>query len=213
MSIRYATWSSGVLQRTDKETAAALAEVNRLLEQDVGEPVTLVIQQGSWSGSSKSGGTHLGAGAVAISVSGWSDKLADLAVLRLRQVGFAAWPRTVAQGFDPHIHAVRKDATRASSEAKAQVVAYDKGRSGLISNRPDDGPRVPPITWTQYKKDNLMWTPKDFLNADEIDAPDDRADQANTKWKLASYVRLTYQTLREILAVLREISATLKAKP
>lgn len=212
--IRYLTWSSGVTQRTDAETAAALEEVNRQLELEIGEPVTIVVVQGSYSGSSKSGGTHLGEGVVDISVNGWSDRLADLCVLWLRKVGFAAWLRTTAQGFDPHIHAVRKDATRASWEAKAQVIAYDKGRSGLMSNQPDDGPRVTPVTWTAYKKENpLMWTPKDFINSDEIPAPDDRADQANSKWKFGSYVKETYQTLRQILGVLQEIRDALKARP
>lgn len=70
----------------------------------------------------------------------------------LRQVGFAAWERTPAQGFDPHIHAIAVSDTDMSPEAQAQVGDYFKGRNGLADHGEDDGPQVKKVTWEQYQR-------------------------------------------------------------
>ena len=67
----------------------------------------------------------------------------------LRDAGFAAWHRTVAQGFDaPHVHAVRFGAD-VSPSAAAQLVAFDLGRDGLVQAKPDSNKYRPeaPVRW------------------------------------------------------------------
>ena len=74
------------------------------------------------------------------------------AVLRLRQVGFAAWLRTVAQGFEVvHIPCIPIDGD-ISSSAAAQVRDYKNGRNGLASHGKDDGPRLYVQNWETYLK-------------------------------------------------------------
>ena len=71
-----------------------------------GSQVTLT--QGSYNpgGVDASAGTHDGGGAMDISVSGISSANRTKLLTALRKVGFAAWLRTPAQGFDYHIHAM-----------------------------------------------------------------------------------------------------------
>jgi hypothetical protein len=69
----------------------------------------------------------------------------DAKVVRvLRKVGFAAFPRTVAQFGVAHIHAVSMFDTDLHSEAAAQVQDYLRGGNGLSGNShgPDTGPKV-----------------------------------------------------------------------
>lgn len=104
----------------------------------------LYITQGSYNAGrvSQSAGTHDGGGAIDITgVSDW-----DEAVRALREVGFAAWHRTAAQGpWVPHIHAIAIGDRELSWGAQNQVKSYYAGRNGLASNGPDDGPRIRPI--------------------------------------------------------------------
>ena len=69
----------------------------------------------------------------------------------LRQVGFAAWLRTPAQGDWPlHIHAVAISDTDLSAPAQKQVGACYEGRNGLADDLPDDGPQVSRVTYEEY---------------------------------------------------------------
>jgi phage-related protein/SLT domain-containing protein len=97
-------------------TAAALRKA--------GVPMGL-ISQGEYSHGQLSAGTHAGGGAVDISST-------DRGLLqRLIDAGFAAWIRTPAQGFSPHIHAVLMSHPDLSGPARAQVSSFRQGGSGL----------------------------------------------------------------------------------
>ncbi len=94
------------------------------------------IGQGSYSDGSLSAGTHSGGGAVDIMFAGLTRKQRRATVKWLRRAGFAAWSR-VGPGWSPgneHAHGILRGHRTASPEAKAQVVAYDAGRDGLVSN-------------------------------------------------------------------------------
>ncbi|MQA77359.1 MAG: peptidoglycan-binding protein [Streptosporangiales bacterium] len=144
------TLSVGARSTMDGETVnARTAAMIKEAEGKAGENLTLT--QGSYtSETGASAGTHDGGGAVDISISGVSD--VDGTVTALRQVGFAAWHRTPAQGFDHHIHAVAISDTDMSPEAQAQIGDYYKGLNGLAGHGADDGPQVAKVTWEEYKR-------------------------------------------------------------
>lgn len=100
---------------------------------------TPYLSQGSYNpgGVSGSAGTHDGGGVVDIRTSTMTINGADLCVQALRQVGFAAWRRTDAEGFSPHIHAVAIGDREMSASAQDQVQDYFNGRNGLANNGPD----------------------------------------------------------------------------
>lgn len=118
----------------------------------------LTIVQGSYragAGAAASGDTHDAGGVVDIRT--WDLPAQGLTptqvVLALRSVGFAAWYRTKAQGFDPHIHAVAIGDRDLHPSAARQVASYKAARNGLANNRHDDGPRLARIrTWPQVKR-------------------------------------------------------------
>ncbi|GAA1201258.1 peptidoglycan-binding domain-containing protein [Prauserella alba] len=115
--------------------------------------IDLTVTQGSYTGSNPgSAGTHDGGGAVDISVRGIN---AYKAVKALRKVGFAAWHRTADQGdWAPHIHAIAISDTDVSPAAQKQVGDYFRGKNGLASGAPDDGPKVEKVTWEEYRRSN-----------------------------------------------------------
>lgn len=94
------------------------------------------LTQGSYNagGVAASAGTHDGGGVVDVSV--YDDKM----LKALRQVGFAAWHRTPAEGFAHHIHAVAIGDKEMAPSAKDQVTSYFNGRNGLANNGPDTAP-------------------------------------------------------------------------
>ncbi|MBB3061760.1 peptidoglycan-binding protein [Microbulbifer rhizosphaerae] len=117
--------------RTKRMLAAADAKVSW----------SLVLTQGSYTSSNPgSAGTHDGGGVVDISVSGMSATQRWKTVKALRDVGFAAWLRTPAQGFAYHIHAVAVADTDMSRTAQAQVHDYYFGRNGLRGHAGDNTP-------------------------------------------------------------------------
>lgn len=132
-------------QTVNSRTAAMLKAAGQKAKVDFS------LTQGSYNagGVGASAGTHDGGGAVDISVNNIKDKTA--AVKALREVGFAAWERTPAQGFDPHIHAVAVSDTDMSPEAQDQVGAYYTGKNGLASGASDDGPKVKKVTWEEHQ--------------------------------------------------------------
>lgn len=86
-------------------------------------------------GSSKSGGTHLGGGAI----DHWiSSNVVELVRLE-RNAGACSWHRRPSQGFAHHIHAGGKGLGK--KPYNYQITALERGRNGLASNGKDDGPR------------------------------------------------------------------------
>ncbi|AKU18611.1 peptidoglycan-binding protein [Luteipulveratus mongoliensis] len=114
--------------------------------------LNLVLTQGEYNpgGVDASAGTHDGGGAIDISVNNLNSRSA--AVKALRQVGFAAWERTPAQGFDPHIHAVAISDTDMAPGAQAQIGDYYKGLNGLAGHGEDNGPKVKKVTFEEYQR-------------------------------------------------------------
>jgi hypothetical protein len=116
----------------------------------------LVITQGSYNpgGTPASAGTHDGGGALDISVSGMTSAVRTDVARKLRQVGFAAWVRTPAQGnWNWHIHAIAVSDPDQSTGAQHQSGDYYLGFNGLANRAPDDGPVVTPkLTWEEYQR-------------------------------------------------------------
>lgn len=102
-------------------------------------------------GVAASAGTHDGSGALDVICRGWTSSKRNKLLKALREVGWAAWYRTEAQGFIPHIHAIMIGDPDASAGAKYQVSEYRAGRNGLRGRGRDDGPRVGYVTWTTSK--------------------------------------------------------------
>ncbi|NUT45875.1 MAG: peptidoglycan-binding protein [Saccharothrix sp.] len=130
-------------------TKAMLVEAERLLGRSLG------ITQGSYNpgGVPGSAGTHDGGGALDISVSGMTATTRTTVARVLRQVGFAAWVRTPAQGFDYHIHAIALSDPDQSPGAQHQAGDYYLGFNGLADRGADDGPVVTPKrTWEEYQR-------------------------------------------------------------
>ena len=108
---------------------------------------TLHVYQGSYStGVAASSGTHAGGGAVDFATY-------DARSIRvMRECGGAAWHRTPAQGFIHHAHVIVLGCPHVSPAARDQQAQYQQGRNGLANRGPDDGPRVPYITWAAAHK-------------------------------------------------------------
>lgn len=115
---------------------------------------SLRITQGSYNANrvGASAGTHDGGGVLDYSVDGLGATSIQNVTAALRRVGFAAWLRTPADGFAPHIHAVAIGCTDLAPSAARQVTAYRNGRNGLSNNAPDRqaGLNVQPTTWEAY---------------------------------------------------------------
>ena len=115
--------------------------------------LTFTVEQGSYSPAvdPTSAGTHDGGGALDLDAERIPAARRAAAVRALREVGFAAWLRTPAQGDWPlHVHAVAISDTDLSAAAQKQVGAYYEGRNGLANAQPDDGPRVPKTTYEEF---------------------------------------------------------------
>jgi peptidoglycan hydrolase-like protein with peptidoglycan-binding domain len=129
-------------------TKAMLLEAERLTG------TTVSLTQGSYNpgGVDASAGTHDGGGAMDISVSGMSSTTRTNFIKALRQVGFAAWYRTPAQGFAYHVHAEAVSDPDLSSGAQHQTGDYYLGMNGLAGRGADDGPSVAKVTWEEYQR-------------------------------------------------------------
>lgn len=104
---------------------------------------TLHVIQGSYNagGVGASAGTHDGGGAVDVNPDSFVET-----VRALREVGFAAWHRTPAQGpWVEHIHGIAIGDPELSSGAETQVHEYYIGQNGLANHWADDAPRLNPI--------------------------------------------------------------------
>ena len=139
--------TGGVVINT--RTQSMLAEAKRLAGRN------LALDQGSYNpgGDPTSAGTHDGGGVVDISVKGMTSATRTSVARALRQVGFAAWVRSPAQGDWPwHIHAVAINDTDLSTQAQHQIGDYYLGLNGLSGRGPDDGPKVTIRTWEEYQR-------------------------------------------------------------
>ena len=116
--------------------------------------ITVSLTQGGYNpgGVDASAGTHDGGGALDISVSGMSSTTRTNLIKALRQVGFAAWYRTPAQGFAYHVHAMAISDPDLSSGAQHQTGDYYLGMNGLAGRGADDGPSVTKVTWEEYQR-------------------------------------------------------------
>jgi len=115
--------------------------------------LAFIVEQGSYSPAvdPTSAGTHDGGGALDLDAERLTRTQRLAAVTALREVGFAAWLRTPAQGDWPlHIHAIAISDTDLSAPAQRQVGAYYQGRNGLANNLLDDGPKVRKVTYEEY---------------------------------------------------------------
>jgi hypothetical protein len=116
---------------------------------------TFNVAQGSYNqgGVSASAGTHDGA-AVDLGMWGVSPRRRRKALKAMKRAGFAAWMRTPAQGFDPHIHAIPFGDPTVSSSAREQRRNYDGGRDGLARNGADPNPWRPnyPRTFSFWQR-------------------------------------------------------------
>ena len=131
---------------TDYRTAVMARSVERALG------VTFYCYQGSYNpgGVGASGGTHDQGGVLDVNIPGGKDPGA--VTRQLRNAGFAAWYRTPAQGFTPHIHAVDIGNTRLAFNAGLQVENYRAGGSGLWPLLADNDPQpFRPNATTYYK--------------------------------------------------------------
>lgn len=129
----WAAWKEGDGTRVNyggvtvnRRTAAMLKNASRIAK------TTFSMFQGSYSNSvGASAGTHSGGGAVDLGPA------KDSIVGAMRASGFAAWRRTQAEGFSPHIHGIAVGDHTLSPQAAAQVKAFQAGRNGLANNGPD----------------------------------------------------------------------------
>ncbi|MFC6153648.1 hypothetical protein [Nocardioides yefusunii] len=151
------------------------------------------VTQGSYQSTVvASAGTHDKGGVVDLAWCGH-----DACVGHLRRAGFWAWHRTPAQGkWKDHIHAVVKGHPNLAPAAARQVTAGEKGRNGLASTGPDDGPKVSVPTPT------LPW-PKTTRGKHVDDAIAATAKSARIAKKRGQTKR--YRTLKTALGALRSL--------
>lgn len=143
------TWWRGVL--LDTRSADMMAEVAATTP----DLPRIIPIQGSYSTAvSASSDTHAGAGAIDLSLSGWTDTQARDLETAMRRVGWAAWWRPVnwdRRGGGHHVHAIAIAAAGLSAGARRQVQAYRDGLDGLVFARPDTGNRdYVTLTWETY---------------------------------------------------------------
>jgi hypothetical protein len=114
------------------------------------------LMQGSYNkgGVTASAGTHDGGGALDVRAARLTAAQRKTAVLTLRQVGFAAWLRTPAQGNWPlHIHAIAVGDQDLSRGAANQVAEYRRCKNGLANRGHDDGPPgYYGMTWEVFQR-------------------------------------------------------------
>ncbi|QES45273.1 hypothetical protein DEJ49_33585 [Streptomyces venezuelae] len=131
--IPWAKWKDGDGEKVtyggvvvNKRTAAMLKNASKLAR------TAFTMFQGSYSNSvGQSAGTHAGGGAVDLGPA------KDSIVGAMRASGFAAWRRTPAEGFSPHIHGIAVGDPTVSPQAAQQVKDFQAGLNGLANKGPD----------------------------------------------------------------------------
>jgi peptidoglycan hydrolase-like protein with peptidoglycan-binding domain len=128
---------------------------NMLAAADAKLSWSITLTQGSYTpGNPDSAGTHDGGGVVDIAVGSMSTTQRWQTVKALRDVGFAAWLRTPAQGFAYHIHANAVGDTDMAGVAQRQVHDYFFGKNGLASHAADNTPSAYKGSFTWWEKVN-----------------------------------------------------------
>jgi hypothetical protein len=137
-------------KKLNKRTVAMIEAAEKLYKSK------FALLQGSYNkgGVTASAGTHDGGGAVDIDVASKSPAQRRAVVTAMRQVGFAAWLRTPAQGNWPyHVHAIAIGDKDLSRGAAHQVAEYRRKRNGLANRGKDVGPAgYYGMTWELYLK-------------------------------------------------------------
>ena len=142
----------------DPSTFDALTELARIVGNDI--YLAPIPGCGSYQTSTKaSAGTHAGGGAVDINAEGLTDEQARRIETKARSLGFVAYfrPRVSpysgnSYGWQRHVHMIRRDCGDLAVEAKAQIVAYDKGTDALAVPHKDTGSRAyVGMTWAKYR--------------------------------------------------------------
>lgn len=131
--IPWAPWKSGDGTRqnyggvtVNRRTAAMLGHAVKIAK------TAFSMFQGSYTSAvAASGGTHSGGGAVDLGPA------KDSIVGALRASGFAAWRRTPAEGFSPHIHGIAVGDPTMSAAAAQQVKDFNRGLNGLAGGGKD----------------------------------------------------------------------------
>lgn len=164
-------------QRVNARTIAMLAEVERL----TGTKLTVIKGQQVADASDPSAGTHDGYGVVDLRTKYFTVAVRQTLYVALRRVGFAAWYRTVAQGFSgPHFHCVAMGDPDLSGAARKQVTAYRNGHNGLKNNGPDDGPKgFTRVTWESYLKAH---PPEETVSPEQMTTLLNAIDKSAHKW-------------------------------
>lgn len=145
----------------------------QIVDRHVGGALTIV--QGAFQGTGgadASAGTHAQSGCLDIRTWNLTTEQRNRAQRKAREIGWAAWYRTAAQGFDPHMHWLLLGERPMHADAQWQATAYRNGRNGLASNGPDDFWRPDPIPTYQYRDGDTMADYADQLK--QIDAKVDR---------------------------------------
>lgn len=165
-----------------------------------------------------SSNTHSEGGAADI-----SDLVGDTDVEVARQMGAdAAWPRTAAQGFTPHIHLVLTGCPH-NGPARYQIDAVRAGFNGLGHlgrGAPDDGPRPlsgrtwrEGIAWAkQLQEDDMPLSPEDIDKIAEACADKVRAELLMGQTDAPEGRRIG-ATLSSIYNRVRNIEKKLESKP
>jgi hypothetical protein len=137
-------------KQLNKRTVAMIQAAEKLAR------FQFTIVQGSYNsgGVAASAGTHDGGGAIDVAADQLNAAQRKAVVLALRQVGFAAWLRTPAQGNWPyHVHAIAVGDKDLSRGAAHQVAEYRRCKNGLANRGKDDGPPgYYGMTWDIYLK-------------------------------------------------------------
>lgn len=133
--VPFRAWKAGDEERVtmdgktvNKRTKEMIENAEKLLKKN------FTVLQGSYNagGVAASAGTHDGGGVVDLA------PFDNNAIAALRASGFAAWHRTVAEGFSgDHAHAVAVGDPTVSPAAAAQVASFFRGRNGLANDGPD----------------------------------------------------------------------------
>ncbi len=131
--IPWAPWKAGDGTRqnyggvtVNRRTAAMLNHAVKIAK------TAFSMFQGSYSSSvAASAGTHSGGGAVDLGPA------RDGIVGAMRASGFAAWRRTPAEGFSPHIHGIAVGDPTVSAGAAQQVRDFNRGLNGLAGGGKD----------------------------------------------------------------------------
>jgi hypothetical protein len=156
--------SSGRPLVLNQRTLDMFREVERLIGRE------LTIVQGSYragNGASASAGTHDGGGVIDVRTYNLTVAERNAMIEHARMVGFAAWYRTKAQGFDPHSHWNAIGDEDMPVSAQNQVTQYKHGLNGLASYGDDDGPDgYRNVTWESYKAARAL---EGILTVDQAD--------------------------------------------